>query len=174
MGLEPQMLARNQHGRGLYQVLREDCGGGGRTLRKNYRQIVADFFQTALGRASQKAFRRRDRKPLRNFPLTHLFLKRSLQSLINRRPRFRFFLSYSFQIACHPVEATQLIESFDLAPKPIPHSPADQTLIVRFRKSSVQNREAPRISTARVASVALSVCPLTAVTLATARGTDPS
>src|SRR5215813_5843604 len=131
MSLESQMLARNQHGRGLYEVLREDGGGGGRTLRKDYRQIVAGFFQTASGCARQKAFRRRDRKPLRNFPLTHLFLKRSSQSLINRRPRFHFFLSYSFQIACHPVASPQLFGSFDLAPTPIHHSPSDQAPIVR-------------------------------------------
>jgi hypothetical protein len=84
------MLARDQDGRGLYEVLREDGRGDRRALREDYRQIVSGFFQTALGRARQKAFRRRDRKPLRNFPLTHLFLNEAHSHFINRRPRFRF------------------------------------------------------------------------------------
>jgi hypothetical protein len=66
------MLARDQYRRGLYEVLREDGGGDRGTLRVDYRQIVSGFFQTASGRARQKAFRRRDRKPFRSFPLTHL------------------------------------------------------------------------------------------------------
>ena len=142
MGLEPQMLARNQHGRGLYEVFAKTAAATAGRSEKIIARSSPAFFKPHRAVPARKPFGAVTESRSEVFLSPISFLKRSSRSLINRRPVFAFPFLF-FQIACHPYAAIQLIESFDLAPTLIRHRLADQALIVRFRNSGVQNRITP-------------------------------